>query len=52
MSTSRILKIKQFINLISYKECRILSEKVLKEKSNEKIKKILNDFKIKIEVNI
>ena len=52
MSTSRILKIKQFINFISYKECKILSEKVLKEKSNEKIKKILNDFKIKIEVNI
>ena len=45
MSTSRVLKVKQFINFISYKEAKKLSDEILKEKNNEKIKKLLRKFK-------
>ena len=44
MSTSRILKIKQFINNISLKDCKKLAKSVLKEKNNEKIKILLENF--------
>lgn len=44
MSTSRILKIKQFINSINYKETKILARKILEESSSERIKKILENF--------
>ena len=44
MSTSRILKIKQFINSINYNETKILAKKILKETSSERIKKLLENF--------
>ncbi|MDC3091709.1 phosphoenolpyruvate--protein phosphotransferase [Rickettsiales bacterium] len=44
MSTSRILKIKQFINSINYNETKILAKKILKETSSERIRKILENF--------
>ena len=44
MSTSRILKIKQFINSINYNETKILAKKILEENSSERIKKILENF--------
>ena len=48
MSTSRILKIKQFINSLNYKESKVLAESILKESSNEKIKRMLEDFNLAI----
>ena len=44
MSTSRILRIKQFINSISLKDCKYLAKNVLKEKNGEKIKILLENF--------
>lgn len=44
MSTSRILKIKQFINSINYNETKILAKKILEETSSERIKKLLENF--------
>jgi len=44
MSTSRILKIKQFINSISFKDCKKLAKTVLEEKNSEKVKNLLEDF--------
>ena len=52
MSTSRILKVKQFINLISLKECLELSQKVTGQANSEDIKRYLKNFKKKIENRI
>ena len=52
MSTSRILKVKQFINFISLKECFNLSQKITEQTNSEDIKKHLECFKKKIENRI
>ena len=52
MSTSRILKVKQFINFISLKECLELSQKVIERANSEDIKRYLENFKKQIENRI
>ncbi len=52
MSTSRILKVKQFINLISVKECFELSKRVTEQIDSGDIKKHLEKFKKRIENRI
>ena len=52
MSTSRILKVKQFINFISLKECLELSQKVTEHANSEDIKRYLENFKKQVENRI
>ena len=52
MSTSRILKVKQFINFISLKECLELSQKVTEQANSEDIKMYLENFKKQVENRI
>ena len=52
MSTSRILKVKQFINFISLKECHELSQKVTEQVNSEDIKRYLENFKKRVENRI
>ncbi len=52
MSTSRILRVKQFINFISLEECFKLSQKITEHTNSEDIKKHLEEFKKKIEKRI
>ena len=52
MSTSRILKVKQFINFISLKECLELSQKVTEQANSEDIKRYLENFKKQVENRI
>ena len=51
MSPSRILRIKQIISVLNFMETTKLSEKILNESDNEKIKDFLIKFNNSITLN-
>tara|TARA_A100001015_G_C14527435_1_gene532771 strand:+ start:62 stop:292 length:231 start_codon:yes stop_codon:yes gene_type:complete len=50
MSTSRILKVKQYINSIKFSDAKRLTRKIFLEKNDKKIKQLLIDFRDSIKL--
>ena len=52
MSTSRILRVKQFLSNVSVTEVKKISDDILKENDNVLIKSLLNNYYNKINLRI